>query len=291
MKWLVADSLYCREQFFCSHLDSYSYYLNEAGEFVRYRCLNLPIGATASEVDYSGFDVVFALDQYDRCANMVDDTEIRVKRIAQVAAVCNPMPWEVRKPDGSPAFDFVLSSIPWMVDAARAAGCRAEYMPLAFDTRARVCGMGVKRDIPCLFVGTRGPNHQRREEILGQLGRLVTVAPPTFGRDYFRLLARAKSVLHCGAEWARGAMNAMRCTEAMGMWSLLIVDAPTEGLDRFADGVECVWYKTADKVRDAIAMVDSPALREIAEIGFRRTLVRETYESRIPRLIDLVRSL
>ena len=40
MKWLVLDSLYTPEQFFCSHLDAYSWYLAQAGEEVSYRCLN-----------------------------------------------------------------------------------------------------------------------------------------------------------------------------------------------------------------------------------------------------------
>ena len=142
MRWLIADSLSCPEQFFASHLDATTHYLREAGEDARSFCLNISSGPW--DVHEGGrlvpADVVFALDRYDRCASWRGALP-HAKFIAQVAAVTPVRPWEVRKPDGSPAYDLVLSSIPHMVEQARAAGCRAEYMPLAFDTRARVCGM------------------------------------------------------------------------------------------------------------------------------------------------------
>jgi hypothetical protein len=133
-RWLVADSLMCPEAFPFGHLDSYSHYLREYGESVSTWCMSH--GALSQPVWDSddGADVLFALDQYDRATRWP-----ATKRIAQVAAICNPMPWDVRKPDGSPAYDLIVSSLPWMVDEARAKGCRAEYQPLAFDTRARVC--------------------------------------------------------------------------------------------------------------------------------------------------------
>ena len=209
VKWLVADSLSCPEQFFCSHLSSYAHFLREAGEDARSYCMTLDApGVDYREGDtFARPDVVFALDRYDRCASWHWGLDVAartpVKRIAQVAAICNPMPWDVRKPDGSPAYDLVISSIPWMIDEARAKGCRAEYMPLAFDARARVCGMGVKRDLDCIFVGTVGPNHKRRTELLAALSDIVTVLPPVFGRQYFATLARAKVVFNPHSEWSR----------------------------------------------------------------------------------------
>lgn len=268
MRWLVADSLYCPEAFFCSHLDSYSHYLREAGEDVwRWAHGHQQFSDVA---DYDE-DVLFALDRYGDYGG----AETRV-RIAQVAAICNPMPWEV------PGYDCIISSIPWMVEEARAKGYKAEYMPLAFDTRSRVCGMGVKRDVDCLHVGTVGPNHGRRAEVLSTLGDAVTVAPPTFGRAYFSLLARAKVVLNIHAEWARGAANNMRMFEAVGMGCGVIFNGlwPEEFDPPF--GVELRSGAAEQKLDDAL---------KGGRMGIDNALVLQhhTYESRIPRLIEIAK--
>ncbi len=284
-KWVVADSLYCPEAFFCSHLDSYSHYLREFGETVA-------IGDVSNVATWRGSgdgiralgapDVLFALDKYD----VLSDCPASIK-VAQVAAACPVMPWDVRKPDGSPAYDLIISSIPWMVEAARAAGCRAEYQPLAFDTRARVCGMGVTRDLGCIFIGTTGPNHKRRTELLAELSDVVTVLPPVFGREYFKTLARAKVVLNVHAEWSRGAANNMRMFEAAGMGCCVVGDGddPTrdEGYYYLPAGLP---FATALEARRQIRRA-----YDDAECDEDRVIVHHTYENRIPQLVDFVRSL
>lgn len=289
MRWVVADSLYCNEAFFCSHLDSYSHYLREAGEEV-YRT-RAPLIPSRAEAIYmpgaSGApwpDVLFALDGYEFL------TVLPVKaRIAQVAAVCNPMPWNVRQADGSPAYDLVISSIPWMVDEARAHGCRAEYQPLAFDTRARVCGMGVERDLGAIFVGTVGPNHVKRARVLAELGDLVTVFPPTFGRDYFRLLARAKVVVNVHAEWSRGVRNNMRLFEASGMDAWCVTDGEVP-----VDADEVGFFPGGKGVVDdrwRAAVIEGLDHRWAHSEDLCLTLENHTYESRIPQLIRWAKEL
>lgn len=287
-RWLVCDSLYPGhpEQFFCSHLDSLTHYLKSAGEDARSCCLNMlgVAGDIKEGEEFGDIDFLFLLDRYDTAAS---SWRPDVKRIAQVAAICDPMPWQVRNPDGSPAYSLILSSIPWMVDEARARGCRAEFMPLAFDTRALVAGMNVKeRDIPCLFVGSRGGNHLKREEVLRELGDLVTIAPPTFGRSYFELLARAKVVLQIHAEWARGAANAMKIFEAAGMGASVVFDGcwPDEAGEIFGFGQpEMDGGMVSDIVRSLLdGNLDS----------FKDVVLQEhTYIQRIPQLLDLTRSL
>ncbi len=286
MKWIVCDSLYCPEQFFCSHLDSYSRYLREARETVAR--WNFDRGEFA-DID-KPYDVAFVLDRYGG-----DGLTITARRrIAQVAAICSPMPWEVRKTDGSPAYDLVISSIPWMVDEARAKGCRAEYMPLAFDTRARACGMGVKRDLDCIFIGTVGPNHQRRTELLRELSDVVTVLPPVFGREYFRTLARAKVVFNVHAEWARGAANNMRIFEAGGMGCEVASDGRWPDYPR--DHGPFYGYDGPLDSRSARLAIEWASskwdLHEADDADHRDAILREhCYENRIPRLIELARSL
>lgn len=284
MNWLVADSLYCPEAFFCSHLDSYSHYLKEYGEDARAGDVSTGDSWRRTTQRIVFFpDVLLALDRYAHLADCPAP-----KKIAQVAAVCSLMPWDVRKPDGSPAYDCVISSIPWMVDAARAADCRAEYMALAFDTRARVCGMGVHRDLGCIFIGTAGPNHKRRTALLDELKDVVTVLPPVFGRDYFRTLARAKSVFNVHAEWARGAANNMRMFESLGMGCNLITDGSfpeRPSLDAWEYDHEpgSVW--TARRA------IEESTASFSAGVGTSGVLEHHSYELRIPQLVEIARSL
>jgi len=217
VKWLVTDSLYNPEAFTWGHLDSWSHYLREYGETVDTYSRSLP---TNEGKTFGKVDVLFALDYY---RDAVYWGAAKVK-IAQVAAICDPMPWEVLNPDGSPAYDLVVSSLRWMVDESLRAGTDARHMPLAFDARAIVAGMGVKRDVDTLFVGTLGGNHRKRTDLVTRMsaeGRL-TILPPTFGRAYFAALASAKRVLNVHAEWARGETNNMRMYEAAGMGAVPI---------------------------------------------------------------------
>jgi len=276
VRWLVADSLYCREQFPFSHLDSYSYYLSEAGEFVRYTCLNIPLGSNWSETAFMSWDRLLMLDRYERVLEIEAE-----KRIAQVAAICSPMPWEVRKPDGSPAFDLVISSIPWMVEAARAAGCRAEYQQLCFDTRALVCGMGVERDIDCLFVGTVDANHRKRAAVLAELDGLVTITPPTFGRDFYKLMSRTKTCVQIHAEWAMGARNALRIYETIGLGGLCVTDGATNGVPGWE-----IEGNVRKFVEDALMDFGEFAREEQGAV-----LTRHTYVQRIPQLLAWAKAL
>ena len=283
MRWAVTDSLYCPESYFASHLDSYTHYLREAGEAVAQVDLNGCV--TCVYVSMGEPEVLFQLDRYEQ-----PWWDCKVK-IAQVAAICSPMPWEVRKPDGSPAYDCVISSIPWMVEAARAAGCRGEYLPLAFDTRARVCGMGVKRDLGAIFIGSVGPNHQRRAQLLAELADVVTVLPPVFGREYFKTLARAKVVFNVHAEWARGAANNMRIFEATGMGAQCLSDggdlARADLPGQYVSNFDLKDHTPREQVLKLLSDYERYGHRETGAA----TLVRHTYESRIPRLIQIAKDL
>ena len=272
MKWLVADSLSCPEQYDFSHLDSYGHYLLEAGEHVRRYEFTRPNHRLLTDLE---FDVAFVLDRYDSALSIR-----ATKRIAQVAAICNPMPWEVRKPDGSPAYDLVISSIPWMVDEARKHGCRAEFQKLCFDHRALVCSMGVEKDIDCLFVGTVDGNHRKRAEVLRELGDLVTIAPPTYGRDFYRLVARAKTTVNVHAEWAKGARNALRIYETIGLGGICLTDGLTNGVPGWELG------SPAPSVAEALERFGDWASEEQGWV-----LANHTYVQRVPQIISWARSL
>ena len=310
MRWVILDSLYCEEQWQFSHLDSYSHYVGlYLDKPVTRICLNFPTPWTYHHMiqpawttieqnserqkpfgEHGVYDVAFWLDGYSRWADVPAK-----KRIAQAAAITNPLPWEARKPDGSPAFDLVISSIPWMVEAARTAGLRAEYMPLAFDLRARACMMGVKRDIDCLFVGTTGGNHTRRTQLLEELKDVVTALPPVFGREYFKTLARAKVVLNVHAEWAQGAANAMRLFEAAGMGCEVVSDGkwPQEELGN-GHWWWALWPEAAGQPRRVVLDAIRSVNRSFSESdNGADVLANQTYEcaDRVPRLIELARSL
>ncbi len=225
-------------------------------------------------------DVVYAFDRFDVMARSWGAV-----RIGQVAAIVRPMPWECIKSDGKHAYDLILSSIPWMVEAARDAGATGVYMPLCFDTRARAEGMWSReRDIPLLFCGTRGGNHLKREAWLAELADVVTIAPPTFGREYFRLLARAQNVLHVGAEWSRGVKNAMRLFEASGMGARVITDGVNPKRWRLP-GI------TVESTREVRALLGVSELSETYGEDDDATLREHTYVNRLPEILDLVKEL
>lgn len=273
----------CPEAFFCSHLDSYSHYLREYGESVSQLVTGMPVqGKVPIAWDFTGSaDVAFVLDDYAGSMRFP-----ATKRIAQVAAICNPMPWDVRKPDGSPAYDLIVSSIPWMVDEARAKDCRAEYQQLAFDTRARVCGMGFSRDLGCIFIGTTGPNHVRRMQLLAELADVVTVMSPVFGREYFKTLARAKVVFNVHAEWARGAANNMRMFEAAGMGACMVSDGWPSFTPRFGALLD-----PRESPRARVESALEIGQNEWSEDDVCTVMFHHTYESRIPQLVEWARSL
>lgn len=273
-KWLIIDRLYNAESYWMSHLDSYGHYIEAMGHEVH----RLDISESVKfESEYPlRFDVVFALEGYGLALKI--DAKVR---IAQVAC-------DLEVPRG---FDAIVSSIPALVEKYKARGDNAIYMSLAFDGRARVAGMGVQRDLDCIFIGTTGPNHRRRTELLRELSDVVTVMPPVFGRAYFATLARAKVVFNVHAEWSRGAANNMRLFEGSGMGCVVVSDGewPLPGGVRPFD----FDFRNAEEARDAIEL----AMDRYSE-GYREqcgsdVLRDHSYEtsSRIPRLIELARSL
>lgn len=283
----MADSLSCREQYFCSHVSSYSHYLREAGEEVN----ELIITDGTWEIGSFGWtfdpfkapaDVVFALDRYRDVVSVP-----AAKRIAQVAAITNPLPWEVRRPDGSQVYDLILSSIPALVDQGRAAGARCEYMPLAFDVRARAAVMGVKRERKAIFIGTRSPNHRRREEWLAELADIVEMVPPVFGREYFRRIAGATVLLQIHAEWSKGCANSMKMYEGPGAGAAIVADG------QLVDDKDW-WGWRCDTVSEARAdIMDALEDDRAREQDERTVLTTQTYEcaDRVPRLVEMVRAL
>ncbi len=280
-KWAIFDSLYCPEQFTFSHLDSYATYLRLMGAQVAQVCWNFQHVPPAW--DFVGEpDVSFFLDRYEAARS----TAGKIK-VAQVAARCSTMPWEVRDVSGKHVYSLVLSSIPAIVDEARAEGCRAEYMPLAFDVRVRAATMGVKRTRDCVFIGTRGSNHRYREQVLHELDGIVEVLPPVFGADYYRALASARVIISPHAEWSCGAANNMRLYESVGVGASVVYDGlfPEEHGSAFGWSVNDFDRNWRETVKFALERTD------LLDNDTGEVLTNHCYENRIPALVSLVRSL
>ncbi len=269
MRWFVCDTLYNAEAYDFGHLDSYAHYLEAMGEGVDRHDWAGHLGFIKSLMP---LDVVFALDNYAEALKIPAR-----KHVAQVACAT----------EVPPGFDLVISSIPALVSKYTALGYNAKFQHLCFDARARVCGMGVERDLGCVFIGTTGPNHKKRTRLLSELSDVVTVLPPVFGREYFRTIARAKAVFNVHAEWAEGAVNNMRCWETVGLGAALVSDG-----DGSVSGTPWGWYfKDADEARLDIAEALKDSERLYVYNATADALLSDTYESRVPTLIDWVRSL
>ncbi len=267
MKWLVCDTLYNREAFTCGHLDSYAHYISAMGEDVeRHDWAGLGL------FRYSGrpVDVVFALDRYAEALKI----PARV-HIAQVA--CDT--------EIPPGYDAILSSIPALVEKYKARGENAIFQHLCFDTRARAYGMGVEKDLDCIFLGSMGHAHQKRMEMLHELSDVVTVVKPCFGAEMFRTLARARAVFNVHADWAAGAANNMRMWETVGMGTALVSDGDSE------DSPSGWYFKDVAEARADIEWALREDEQPFVNAATRNVLMEDTYIERVPFIVDLARSL
>ncbi len=292
LRILVADSLYNPAALPHSHLDAWSHYLAAAGHEVDR--LILPSGGGTVAVREP--DVVFAMDQYQNCATIPAKLHI-----AQANSITVPCPWQVKRPDGRPAYRLILSAFPAMLKAARDAGCRAEFMPLAFDKRALEHGQGVKRDLGAIFIGTTGRLHKLRTAILAELTDAVQVLPPVFGAEYFRALARARVVVNVHCEWSGSHRGNMRIFEASGMGALCITDGATPDESQTALPGLRVVYSSATAASALGVLPNAASYRAAITAALKAddggehdqllVMARHTYEQRTPRLLELIASL
>jgi hypothetical protein len=266
MRWLIIDRLYNAEAFTFGHLDSYGFYIEAMGEQVDRLDVS---GQMAFERTCDEYDVVFALEGYELALKIPASV-----RIAQVA--CG-----IEVPRG---FSMIISSIPAMVEKYAARGDVSCYQALCFDLRARACMMGVKREKKCIFIGSLGPAHTRRAELIKEAGDLVEALPPVFGRAYFRALAGATAVFNPHAGWCYGAVNNMRTFESAGLGATP-VNNQLMIPDGFGPKFGSCFSEGDDRYGDMRRSIERATSGDYNQEDEATVLAHHTYERRIPDLI------
>ena len=223
--------------------------------------------------------------------------------IAQIAA---PVPAKAHR-----SYGLVLSSIPTMVDAFRAAGIDAEWAPLAFEPNLLNEIPARERDIAVSFVGSFAAGYPERTLlvdavarrapldiwtgdpiVLGRSSAAGSVRGAAFGREMYDVLARSRITLNSHAVWAGPDANNLRLYEATGMGALLITDARRNLSDLFDVGREVVAYErppeAAELVEYYIGHRDETS--RIATAGQGRTLRDHTWMNRMAQVLHAVES-
>jgi hypothetical protein len=208
-------------------------------------------------------------------------------------------------------YDLVMSSLPNLIEAFRAAKVPAEYAPLGFDPVVLDRVPEEDRTLPVLFVGSFSSAHAGRIRLLEALCRridihvwgtgLAALAPDSpirahwrgdaWGIDMYRLLRRARITLNQHIDMAGQHANNCRLFEATGTGTLLLTDRKSDLGRLFRVGEEVVDYGDVDECARRIGELlgDEPRRAAIAAAGQRRTLAEHTYERRMAELAALFR--
>ncbi len=210
-------------------------------------------------------------------------------------------------------FDLILSCDPHLVRQLAVRGCRAAYLPQAFDPRVLERVPPVAPRAPKVaFVGNLQTAHAERARFLDALSRHVEVdvfgggtetlpadsplraraRDPVWGDDLYRVYGSYLIAFHKQADATPGTAGARRLYEATGMGACLVTELTDDLKDFFEPDREVIAYRSLDeciaKVKHLLA---HPA--EAAAIGQRaqaRTLRDHTYRQRVEQLLDVLKS-
>jgi glycogen(starch) synthase len=181
-------------------------------------------------------------------------------------------------------FDHVFVAQKDYVEAFRARGIVAEWLPLACDPKVHT-SWSVEKDLDVVFVGNVRPWHVRRRKLLDRLAQSFRVheAQGAFREDMARLFSRARIVFNCSLA---GDVN-MRVFEALSCGSFLVTDRIANGLDGlFGEGEHLALYD--DESLEAIVaryLPDEPLRASIAARGSRLVRSHHTYAHRMERIL------
>lgn len=116
-------------------------------------------------------------------------------------------------------------------------------------------------------------------------------APPVFGLEMHRLLARSRLTFNLHTGVAEGMAGNMRMFEATGNGCCLLTEAAPNMRDLFEPDTEVVTYTSIDEALEKARYLleNEPARHAIAEAGRRRTLRCHTMAQRCDAIEDVIR--
>jgi spore maturation protein CgeB len=211
-------------------------------------------------------------------------------------------------------YDLMISQLPRIIRAFRAAGVRAELSYPAFEPAILdVLPPAAERDIEISFVGSVSVDHRQRIELLEAVAerydlKLWGARPPAlpassplhrcfqsevWGAEMYHVLRRSKITLNSHIDIAGSEAGNMRLFEATGVGTFLLTDFK-ENLHTLLepDRDVAVWRSIPDSLFKVEHYLHNASERDnIAGAGQATTLHRHTYRQRVSEMADFVKGL
>ena len=208
-------------------------------------------------------------------------------------------------------YDLMISQLPRIVHAFRAAGVRSEVCHLAFEPAILdALPAAPAADIEVSFVGSVSVDHQQRIALLEEVAerydlQLWGSRPQTlpassplhrcfkgevWGTEMYQVLRRSRITLNSHIDIAGREAGNMRLFEATGIGAFLLTDFKDNLATLFEPDREVVAWRSIGDCLTAIGryLVDHDGRAEIARAGQARTMAQHTYHQRARELLRMI---
>ncbi|MCK1432206.1 MULTISPECIES: glycosyltransferase [unclassified Bradyrhizobium] len=208
-------------------------------------------------------------------------------------------------------YDLMLSQLPRVVRAFRAAGVRAEVCHLAFEP-AVLDALPARPapDIDVSFVGSVSEDHRERIALLEFVaerhdlklwGNIPNSLPSTsrlrrcfqgevWGSEMYDVLRRSRISLNSHIDIAGDEAGNMRLFEATGVGSFLLTDFKQNLHTLFEADRDVVVWRSPEDCSAAIEryLGDDAERRAVAAAGQQTTLARHNFRARVQEILNLI---
>ena len=207
-------------------------------------------------------------------------------------------------------YDLMISQLPRIVHAFRAAGVRSEVCHLAFEPAILdALPAAPAPDIEVSFVGSVSVDHQQRIALLeavaerydlqlwGSRPQTLPASSPlhrcfqgeVWGTEMYQVLRRSRITLNSHIDLAGREAGNMRLFEATGVGAFLLTDFKDNLDTLFEPDREVVAWRSIGDCLSAIGryLVDHDGRAAIARAGQTRTLAQHTYHQRAREILRM----
>lgn len=211
-------------------------------------------------------------------------------------------------------YDLLLSQLPRIVQAFRAAGVRAEVAHLAFEpTLIGTLPPSPTQDVDVSFVGSVSEDHRQRIALLeavaqrhdlklwGNIPKSLPASSPlhrcfqgeVWGAEMYQTLRRSRITLNSHIDIAGREAGNMRLFEATGVGAFLLTDFKDNLHELFEPDREVAVWRSIDDCLAKIGrfLADADGRAQIAAAGQARTMAQHSYRHRAGEMLKLIETL
>ncbi len=211
-------------------------------------------------------------------------------------------------------YDLMISQLPRIIQAFRAAGARAGLSYPAFEPAIlEVLPPPPERDVDVSFVGSVSVDHSQRIALLeavaerydlklwGPRPQALPASSPlhrcfqreVWGAEMYQVLRRSRITLNSHIDIAGSEAGNMRLFEATGVGTFLLTDFKENLHTLFQpDRDVAVWRSIPDGLAKIEHYLQNDDGRQaVADAGQARTLHHHTYRHRVLEMLDFVKGL